>query len=72
MTLYERHKDEILTDNTQFHEYEQCRDCKHWGNGMDYFTNAYDKGNCDMFMYPDRKPTDIAQNKEKCKYREPR
>ena len=72
LDFYDLHKNEILTDNTQFHEYDECKDCKHWGNRNDYFTNAYNKGCCDVYPYPDSKPTAIALNEMKCEYKETR
>ena len=70
--IYERHKNERLTDNTKIKKCVQCKDCKHWGNTEDYFTNAFDKSNCDKFPIPGDKPSDIFWDKVACPYKETR
>lgn len=63
------HDGEVLTDNTQIHRCEQCKDCIFWGNS-DAFSNAYDKTNCDIYPYPAIKPGYIMYNTGKCKYKQ--
>lgn len=67
-SLYERHKKDILTDNTQFKYCLQCKDCAYWGSDpKDYFSNAYDKVRCDKYTFS--KPQEIIYNTGKCEFR---
>ena len=68
-TLQERWDEDILTDNTQFENCKQCKDCIFTSDGT-VWSNRYDKSSCQKYPYPDMKPVGIIDNKEKCPYRE--
>lgn len=63
-TLYERYKDEIMSDNSS--QYEQCKKCAF----RDRTTVKGDecgwrKGHCDVYSL---KPNSVMQNKEPCDF----
>lgn len=64
-----RHKDEILTDNTKIKYCIQCKRCKNWGH-TNAFGNAFDKACCDKYPYPAHKPAWVLNNAGDCEYRE--
>ncbi len=68
MDYYGRHYNEILTDNTQIHKCEQCKDCILRDDGT-VWSNQYDKTSCRIYPYPAFKPLSIIHNQEKCKFR---
>lgn len=61
-----RYYDERLSDNTQVDYCEQCRGCAFWGS--DVWSNKYDKACCDMYPYPDHKPSQVINNTGKCEF----
>lgn len=67
-TLSERLAKEVLSDNTQFTNCEQCEKCVFWDNG-DVWSNKFTKAHCKMFAYPNRKPLGVIGNTEVCPYR---
>lgn len=70
-TLEERYSDDILTDNTALKKYQQCKNClfrdRTTVKGVEC---GWQKGNCEMFIYPDFKPDDVMRNLEPCEYHE--
>ena len=64
-TLYDRYKDEILSDNTQNGNCIECRDCIHWKKGGKF--DSFMKATC--LKYPKMKPIGVITNKEKCRFR---
>lgn len=74
-TVTELYADEMLTDNSKISYCEQCKECRFWGNDEeDYFSNKYNKGNCDKYPIADgiTKPDGILNNYEACMFREKR
>jgi len=69
-TLSERWDDEILTDNTKLNKCEQCKTCAYRDNG-DVWSNDYRKACCQVYEYPDHKPSYVFDNTEDCEYYEP-
>lgn len=65
-TLYERYKDEVLSDNSQNQDYKECRDCIHWNMGGEY--DSYKKAICRK--YPKMKPIGVIKNRSKCEFKE--
>lgn len=68
-TLSERYKDEVLTDNSKFSFYEQCKDCKFRDDGTIY-SSDYRKGFCQKYPFPNIKPDGVMKNKIKCKHKD--
>ena len=68
-TLYERYKDDILSDNTQIEICKQCKDCKFNDDGT-VWSNHYTKSSCQKYPYPSMKPPKVIDNKADCPYRE--
>ena len=67
--LYERLKNDRLSDNTHSNICAQCKECVYWGKNAPY-DNKYDKAYCEMFPYPQaRKPLEIVNNETSCIYR---
>lgn len=64
----ERYDNERLSDNTHFRPCKQCKGCINWGHTT-AFENAYDKGSCDMYPYPEMKPDAVIWNTGRCVYR---
>lgn len=69
-SLWERYKDDILSDNTGIKRCDQCKDCRFWGNGDDAFSNQYDKTSCDKYPYPAYKPAFVRDNEGECVFKE--
>lgn len=68
--LYERHKDEQLSDNTHADYCEQCKKCVNWGKSGTPWDNRHDKSNCEMYPYPSSmKPMDVINNLAPCPHR---
>jgi hypothetical protein len=67
-TLFERYKDDILTDNTALDKYRQCKNCVFRDDGTIY-ANHYQKASCAMYPYPLFKPNEVAMYKETCRYK---
>lgn len=65
-TLYERYKDEVLSDNSQSDDCKECRDCIHWKKGGKF--DSYRKATC--LKYPKMKPIGVIENKQKCEFKE--
>ena len=65
-TVYERYKDEVLSDNTKSEDCSQCRDCIHWDMGGKF--DSYRKAVCRK--YPKMKPIGIITNKTKCEFKD--
>lgn len=65
-TLYDRYKDDILSDNSNSQDCMECRDCIHWNFGGKY--DSYKKATCRK--YPKLKPFGVIENKQKCKFKE--
>lgn len=68
-SLEERYADEVLSDNTQFEKYHQCKNCIFRDDGTVY-SNNYQKGCCRMYPYPQSKPYEVMVNQIKCEYYE--
>lgn len=68
-TLEERYADEVLSDNTQFEKYRQCKDCIFRDDGTVY-SNHYTKSSCRMYPYPKFKPLAVMDGSEQCDYYE--
>ena len=68
-SLFEKYSDDVLTDNTQIPEYEQCKDCRHSKSGM-RGTPDYKKCYCAIFPYgeSDGKPKGIFNGTLKCPF----
>lgn len=64
-----RYDNEILTDNSALNKYRQCKDCIHTP-GDDVWSNAYDKGSCAMYPYPEIKPNFIFDGSKECDFYE--
>ena len=70
-TLEERYADDILTDNTALDKYQQCKTCLFRDRtAVKGIECGYQKGNCEMFEYPDFKPDDVMRNRANCEYYE--
>lgn len=76
MDLFERHADEILSDNTNNPGYEQCEDCVYSGRPG---TKAYQRCICEKYPLADgddlwatSKPDGIEEGTKKCKYKKVR
>lgn len=67
-SLSERLAEEVLSDNTQFTNCEQCENCIYWNNG-DVWSNKFIKASCQMFPHPRMKPLGVINNTEACSYR---
>jgi len=67
-SLEERYGDEILTDNTVLEKCTQCKDCLFWNDGTEY--SNYRKSSCAIYTYPDMKPLEVMENRERCEYYE--
>lgn len=69
LTLEERYADDILTDNTQFDNYKQCKNCafrdKTAVRGVEC---GWKKGVCEIYQYPGWKPHEIMRNREVCEF----
>lgn len=65
-SVTKRHYNEILTDNSKIGYCNQCKSCAFWGS--DVWSNKFDKANCDMYPYPDHKPTKVLNNTGRCEY----
>lgn len=62
-TLEERYGNEIWSDNSD--QCEQCKDCVFRDR------DNYKKGICQMYPdWPNLKPNEVMQNKEKCAFYE--
>ena len=68
-TLQERWDKDILTDNTQFKNCKQCKDCI-FQNDKTVWSNHYTKSACQKYPYPKFKPIEVIDNTGKCPYRE--
>lgn len=68
MTLYERYKDDYLSDNTG-EKYMQCKDCALRSDGT-VWTNRFDKGYCVAFSKDKTsgKPIWIRTGEKKCPF----
>lgn len=67
--LYDRYKDDILSDNTRANYCELCKDCVHWGKNSPW-DNKHDKCYCEMYPYPNSsKPLSVINNAGPCTYR---
>ena len=76
MGLYERHADELLSDNTNNAGYEQCKECVYSGKPG---TAAYSRCICDKYPLSDgndqwatSKPDGIEDGSLRCKFRKER
>jgi hypothetical protein len=67
-----RWANEVLSDNTHKDICKQCKTCRWWGNGEDYFSNKYDKTSCDKYPYPAYKPMFVVNNEHNCTFYERR
>lgn len=68
--LYDRHKDDILSNNTKADYCKQCAKCIHWGKSGTPWDNKHDKSNCEIYPYPEKmKPVDVVNNNADCPYR---
>lgn len=68
-SLQERWDEEFLTDNSQFENCQQCKDCKFQSDGT-IWSNYYTKASCQKYPYPKFKPIEIIDNKIDCCYRQ--
>lgn len=66
-TLQERWDEEVLTDNTQFENCKQCKNCIYQDGGTP-FSNHYTKSSCQRYPYPKFKPIEVINNKGDCVY----
>lgn len=64
-----RYENEILSDNTQFTNCEQCKTCM-FAIGSTMFSNRFDKSSCRMYEHPNMKPIGVIKNTENCDYYE--
>lgn len=70
-TLQERWDEEVLTDNTQFENCQQCKLCI-FQDGGTVWSNHYTKSSCMKYAYPKMKPTEVINNKSSCPHFEPK
>lgn len=68
-SLQERWDEEVLTDNTQFENCEQCKECIFSDDGT-IWSNHYTKSSCQKYPYPNMKPVEVIDNEDVCPYRE--
>lgn len=68
-TLQERWDEEVLSDNTQIVNCQQCEDCIFQDDGT-VWSNHYTKSSCQKYPYPKMKPIGVIDNEENCPYRE--
>lgn len=67
--LFDRYKDDTLSDNTHADYCALCKDCVRWGNNPPW-DNKYNKCYCEMYPYPNKsKPLGVINNEEPCPYR---
>lgn len=62
-----RHKNEVLTDNTQEIFCKQCKTCRH-KIGKTVWSNRYYKCCCSVYEYPIYKPNVVIDNLEECQF----
>lgn len=74
MSLYERHADELLSDNTHNAGYEQCKNCVYSGKPG---TAAYSRCICEKYpltngndQWATCKPDGIEDSSEICQHRQ--
>ena len=67
-SLQERWDEETLTDNSQFENCRQCKNCIFQSDGT-VWSNHYSKSCCQKYSYPRFKPVEIIDNKKDCFYR---
>lgn len=66
-SIEDRYADEVLTDNTALDKYRQCKTCAFRDDGTVY-SNHYQKGCCQMYRYPNFKPSGVMLNTEFCEF----
>lgn len=68
-SLYDRLKDDILSNNTKADYCKQCKSCDRWGKSGTPWDNKHDKSNCIAFPHPvSMKPTGVINNETKCPF----
>ena len=67
-SLQERWNKDTLTDNTQFENCKQCKDCI-FQNDDTVWSNHYSKSCCQKYPYPKYKPVEVIDNVMECYYR---
>ena len=67
-SLQERWDEDILTDNTQFENCKQCKNCIFQDDGT-VWSNHYPKSCCQKYPYPKYKPVEVINNMMECHHR---
>lgn len=68
ISMGERYKDEVLTDNVALNLCAQCEGCK-WQNDGTVWSSDFRKSSCIMYPYPNFKPLKVIRNEGFCRYR---
>ena len=66
-TWSEVHVDEVLSDNSQVENCNQCKDCIFRSDGTTW-ANDYRKSSCMIYKYPNMKPLRVINNEGLCEY----